>query len=172
MSDYLIQSATLDGIADAIRAKTGGSALINPEDMASEIDSISSGGSSIYNLFNDLTISSGYYNNVGTIQASSASSHTNKFDVSDADSVAIYINRTVKGTLWLAIAFFDENDAFISRQATSSNLRQITDYIFCYPVPTNAKYAGLSFEHDGQKCYLSAFKLSNSEADFNSIQFN
>lgn len=46
MSDYLIQSETLADIADAIRAKTGGSALINPEDMASKIESIPSGGSS------------------------------------------------------------------------------------------------------------------------------
>lgn len=46
MSDYLIQSSTLEDIADAIRSKTGGSALINPEDMADEIDSISTGGGS------------------------------------------------------------------------------------------------------------------------------
>lgn len=41
-----INESTLTSIADAIRAKTGGSALITPEDMASEIGSIPSGGSS------------------------------------------------------------------------------------------------------------------------------
>lgn len=44
MSEYRIQSETLEAIGDAIREKTGGSALINPEDMATEIANISSGG--------------------------------------------------------------------------------------------------------------------------------
>lgn len=39
-----INESTLTDIADAIRSKTGGSALINPEDMADEIESISTGG--------------------------------------------------------------------------------------------------------------------------------
>ena len=45
MSDYLIHDSTLEDIADAIRSKTGGSSLINPEDMPTEIASISGGGS-------------------------------------------------------------------------------------------------------------------------------
>lgn len=44
MSEYLIQSETLEDIADAIRAKTGGSSLIAPEDMADVIESIETGG--------------------------------------------------------------------------------------------------------------------------------
>lgn len=44
MADYLIHDSTLEDIADAIRSKTGGSALINPEDMPTEIASISGGG--------------------------------------------------------------------------------------------------------------------------------
>jgi hypothetical protein len=44
MADYLIHDSTLEDIADAIRAKTGGSSLIAPEDMASVIASISTGG--------------------------------------------------------------------------------------------------------------------------------
>lgn len=39
-----INESTLTAIGNAIRSKTGGSALINPEDMASEIDSIETGG--------------------------------------------------------------------------------------------------------------------------------
>ena len=46
MADYLIHDSTLEDIADAIRSKTGGSSLIAPEDMPSEIESISGGGSS------------------------------------------------------------------------------------------------------------------------------
>ena len=46
MADYLIHDSTLEDIADAIRNKTGGSSLIAPEDMSTEIASISGGGSS------------------------------------------------------------------------------------------------------------------------------
>ena len=44
MSEYLIQSETLTGIADAIRGKTGGSSPISVSNMASEISGIASGG--------------------------------------------------------------------------------------------------------------------------------
>lgn len=42
-----INESTLTAIGNAIRSKTGGSALINPEDMASEIESIQTGGAKI-----------------------------------------------------------------------------------------------------------------------------
>ena len=44
MSTMLIQSGTLDDIADAIRAKTGGSASMTPLQMPTEIANIPSGG--------------------------------------------------------------------------------------------------------------------------------
>ena len=44
MADRRISTDTLTDIADAIRAKTGNSALITPQDMASEIESIETGG--------------------------------------------------------------------------------------------------------------------------------
>lgn len=44
MADRIIQTETLTAIGNAIRAKTGGSALITPEDMPTEIASISGGG--------------------------------------------------------------------------------------------------------------------------------
>lgn len=50
MSEYLIQDTTLTDIADAIRSKTGGSALINPEDMASEIESIQASDGYSYSI--------------------------------------------------------------------------------------------------------------------------
>ena len=43
MSEYLIQSETLDDIADAINAKTGGSSAITPAEMVTAIGSISGG---------------------------------------------------------------------------------------------------------------------------------
>lgn len=44
MSEYLIQSETLDDIADAINAKTGGSSAMTPTEMVTAIENISSGG--------------------------------------------------------------------------------------------------------------------------------
>ena len=45
MAEYLIQSETLDDIADAINAKTGGSSAMTPAEMVTAIGSISGGGS-------------------------------------------------------------------------------------------------------------------------------
>lgn len=50
MADYLIHDSTLEDIADAIRSKTGGSSLIAPEDMPTEIASIETGGGSFDGL--------------------------------------------------------------------------------------------------------------------------
>jgi hypothetical protein len=44
MSEFLIQSETLDEIADAINAKTGGSSAMTPAEMVTAIGSISGGG--------------------------------------------------------------------------------------------------------------------------------
>jgi hypothetical protein len=44
MAEHLIQSETLDEIADAINAKTGGSAAMTPAEMVTAIGSISGGG--------------------------------------------------------------------------------------------------------------------------------
>lgn len=50
-----INESTLTAIGNAIRSKTGGSALINPEDMATEIESIQTGGASPWELIVDHT---------------------------------------------------------------------------------------------------------------------
>jgi len=44
MAEYLIQGTTLDAIADAINAKTGGSSAMTPAEMVTAIGSISGGG--------------------------------------------------------------------------------------------------------------------------------
>ena len=54
MADYLIHDSTLEDIADAIRAKTGGSSLIEPEDMPTEIASISGGGGSLPSIISKI----------------------------------------------------------------------------------------------------------------------
>lgn len=44
MAEYLIQDTTLDAIADAINAKTGGSSAMTPSQMVTAIGTISGGG--------------------------------------------------------------------------------------------------------------------------------
>lgn len=44
MAEYLIQDTTLDAIADAINAKTGGSSAMTPAQMVTAIGTISGGG--------------------------------------------------------------------------------------------------------------------------------
>ena len=47
MAEYIIQGSTLDAIADAINAKTGGSSAMSPAEMVTEIGNISTGGGDI-----------------------------------------------------------------------------------------------------------------------------
>lgn len=58
MSTMLIQSGTLDDIADAIRAKTGSSASMTPLQMPTQIASIPSGGGGVNILSGDMPLSS------------------------------------------------------------------------------------------------------------------
>lgn len=48
MADYLIQDTTLDAIANAINAKTGGSSAMTPAQMVTAIGTISGGGAQTY----------------------------------------------------------------------------------------------------------------------------
>lgn len=57
MAEYLIQGETLDDIADAINAKTGGSSAMTPAQMVTAIGTISGGGTPSYHLFYDETLS-------------------------------------------------------------------------------------------------------------------
>lgn len=59
MAEYLIQDTTLDAIADAINAKTGGSSAMTPAQMVTAIGSIPTGGGSLgeYTLLGEYEIS-------------------------------------------------------------------------------------------------------------------
>ena len=50
MAEYLIQDSTLDAIADAINAKTGGSSAMTPAEMVTAIGNISGGGGGIQTI--------------------------------------------------------------------------------------------------------------------------
>lgn len=57
MAEYLIQDTTLDAIADAINAKTGGSSAMTPAQMVTAIGSISGGGG-IQSASGEITLAS------------------------------------------------------------------------------------------------------------------
>lgn len=73
-----INESTLTAIGNAIRAKTGGSALIKPEDMADEIGNISTGGGLPTPTL--VTVTGGTNNDVLT-QCRTAVNNTNIFVV-------------------------------------------------------------------------------------------
>lgn len=85
-----INESTLTAIGNAIRSKTGGSALINPEDMATEIGSIQTGGgTSSFTLLETKTLAE----NVASIS----------FDMTGYyyDEYAIVVNATGTGADYL-----------------------------------------------------------------------
>lgn len=55
MAEYLIQSETLDDIADAINAKTGGSSAMTPAEMVEAIGSIETGGGDVADSLQKIT---------------------------------------------------------------------------------------------------------------------
>lgn len=55
MAEYIIQDSTLTAIGDAIRAKTGGTELIVPENMPTEIENIQSGNSELADAYYAMT---------------------------------------------------------------------------------------------------------------------
>ena len=55
MSEYLIQDTTLTAIGDAIRNKTGGTELITPENMPTEIANIQSGSTELADAYYAMT---------------------------------------------------------------------------------------------------------------------
>lgn len=71
MAEYLIQGETLDEIADAINAKTGGSAAMTPAEMVTAIGSISGGGGSLPSIISK--IDGGSFTPASDLQSSALS---------------------------------------------------------------------------------------------------
>jgi len=70
MADYIIQGETLDDIAQAINAKTGGSSAMTPAQMVTAIGSISGGGENIVLLASGTFSYTGSSNSQMTIPVS------------------------------------------------------------------------------------------------------
>lgn len=78
MAEYLIQGETLDDIADAINAKTGGSSAMTPAEMATAIAAIPSGGGG-----------SGYAKKTGSFVLATDYTYANRADQAYTGSILI-----------------------------------------------------------------------------------
>ena len=67
MAEYLIQDTTLDAIADAINAKTGGSSAMTPAEMATAIGTISGGETIEHGIKAEAINSNGYATEITVI---------------------------------------------------------------------------------------------------------
>lgn len=67
MAEYRIQGTTLDAIADAINAKTGGSSAMTPAEMVTEIGSISGGETIEHGIKAEAINSNGYATEITVI---------------------------------------------------------------------------------------------------------
>ena len=81
MAEYLIQSDTLDDIADAINAKTGGSSAMTPAEMVTAIESISGGTSPV-----EFTLSNAYTSAGSLRRAIQSATGLTNFFVRTADT--------------------------------------------------------------------------------------
>lgn len=163
-----INESTLTAIGNAIRSKTGGSALINPEDMASEIESISTGGGvSSANLWKDTTITRGFINTGGGINSQNADSleiTSDYIDVSEHLGEQIWFASltayaTSYGSPWCAICFYDENHSKVgSRDSIQPNAAKIFPCGWVWDIPASGvKYCRLSTRSYGRCAVFASF---------------
>ena len=116
MAEYLIQSETLDDIADAINAKTGGSSAMTPAEMVTAIGSISGGGGRTGEFTHLDTFE--LQENVASLQ----------IDISDYDfkEYVIKVNATGTGADYLYVVPFSTGNA----QITYINGNSYSAYIY------------------------------------------
>lgn len=148
--DKLVDSSQLNSdlgdVADAIRAKSGGSSqLAFPSGFISEIGNISTGGGSIapINILDGVQIYAGYIDANGRPAAQSA---TNKEYYTDAIDVTPYIGKDIVvgvmtkngGRHWVGRAFYDENGTFVNRDNIMyGDSTKICGMAFRFSVPTS-----------------------------------
>lgn len=148
-----INESTLTGIADAIRAKTGGSALINPEDMASEIESISTGGGVGENLLSGASYTAGYLDNIGAIAAQSS---TNKEVTSgnipvEAGKTYLMLVATATAKFhWVSIQTLNGSGNIVARRIVLVNAGAGTYNCGAfYTIPSGVAFVRVSFRTHG-----------------------
>ena len=101
MSNYLIQDTTLDAIADAINAKTGGSSAMTPAQMVTAIGSISGGGGMSWELIADYTSDEDAAVVVATIPEGKQNANVYKVEYSNTNSggIGYYPRMQVNGVV-------------------------------------------------------------------------
>lgn len=109
MAEYLIQSETLDEIADAINAKTGGSSAMTPAEMVTEIGNIQTGGDGSLEL-----LASGQY----TLAENSTSGFSIPVSYTGtAKTVFVKVN-DITGIGWRTIAWLIETNIDLDNVVT------------------------------------------------------
>lgn len=159
--DKLVDSSQLDSdlndIADAILAKSGGSAPIAfPAGFVSEIGDIPSGGnliSSTANLLKDATWDAGYINNSGVPTGSLGTNKDIVFSyvpVNPGDTIyEIIVWPNVASTPNSTIGFYDENKQYLSKEGSSGGQKTLV-YYRTATAPANCHYIRVHCATHGQ----------------------
>lgn len=124
-SKVLLTLDTLTAIANAIRAKTGRSSLITPNNMPSEIASIASGTTT------EVTLDYNWEYETGTVTASSQTASSLEIPASFEPSVMVLIPGTYSGASWTAMAATN-NILTVLYFVNSGNIRQTKAYVVNY----------------------------------------
>lgn len=159
MAEYLIQSETLDDIANAINAKTGGSSAMTPAQMVAAIGNIPSGGGSAPVLLVDQT-------------ASEAVSVINVPFPSAADDYAVFLfvlTGSVSNGDWVYPAFNTNTpgSAYFDAEKYHKFTNAINlDYVQKFVIPMS-KRGALTAEFPIQNAVFGAYSPGTFSEGFN-----
>lgn len=166
MSDYAYMPfSDYEDACDAIRSKTGKTDLIKSGDMASEIDSIQTGGGggavASVNILNGVGLNPGYLNTSGVPQAQSGTNlevYTDEIDVSDyiGQTLNLYVFTQTVGTQWLGCCFFDVSHAIVGSRQNIQPAPNMKGAVFNVAVPSGAKYIRFSWRTFGNARYAAS----------------
>ena len=115
MAEYLIQDTSLEAIADAINAKTGGSSAMTPAEMAAAIGSISGGGGGIQSASGEINLA--YANSNTNLVVSGLSFEPQAF--------MVFANATTTKTMG-AFQFFGFTETYININNSGPSQRRLS----------------------------------------------
>ena len=113
MSTYFVQGSTMDAIADAINAKTGGSSAMTPAQMVTAIETISGGGGTLRTM---------HYH--GTLSYTNTTAYNVVIPVADilsSDMVIVTFRIVKTGTVADGVITWDDELIIPAAMASSGN---------------------------------------------------
>lgn len=156
-----INESTLAAIGNAIRSKTGGSALINPEDMASEIESITGGGGIVLppNMLDGLTWNRGYFSTSGTLVDASVNKEMYSNYYIEVEPTEKYFfgqksPSTNTSALWAGICCYNASKGFLERISpdgmTGQNTNNRPTWFSTFRAGASTSFVRVSFRSFGE----------------------